>query len=128
LRDTVESLDRRIAYWQDLEPRQARFLQVKRAAHEGGGYDLELVKLRSIESLEAYASRGVEYFVVRPEFFESSRKAKPSSAVLLERLRSDPRVSLIKRFPAEPGSRPGPSIEIYGLSQAATGGGRVDDR
>ena len=119
LQDTTGSLDRRIAYWQVKEPRQARYLQVKRAAYEGGGYELELIKLRSVESLDAYAGRGIEFFVVRPEFFLGSRKSEVSSAVLLHRLRTDPRVAIVKRFPAEPGFRPGPSIEIYRLNPAA---------
>ncbi len=128
LQDTAGSLERRIAYWQVKEPRQAKFLQVRRAAHEGGGYELELIKLRSVESLDFYAGRGIEYFVVRPEFFLGSRKSEASSAVLLDRLRSDPRVTLARRFPAEPGSRPGPSIEIYRLNRAAVATEPVHER
>jgi 4-amino-4-deoxy-L-arabinose transferase-like glycosyltransferase len=121
LQDSLESLDRRIASWQEKEPRQARYLQIRRAIHEGGGYELELVKLNSVDNLNAYISRGIEYFVVRPDSFLGSRKSDTSSAVLLRQLRADPRVSLVKRFPAEPNARPGPTLEIYSLVREADG-------
>src|SRR4029450_2281845 len=52
LDDTLQSLARRIAYWKIEEPRQARHLQVKRSIHGGGGYELELVRIRSVEDLD----------------------------------------------------------------------------
>ncbi len=100
LDDSRESLERRIAYWKVKEPRQAKFLELKRAVHQGGGYDLELVRVASIAPLDDYTGRGIEYFVVRPEFFMGSRKAESGSARLLSRLRSDTRVKLLKQFKA----------------------------
>ena len=121
LQDSLESLDRRIAKWKEEEPRQARYLQIRRAIHEGVGYELELVKLNSVESLDDYVDRGVEYFVVRPDSFLGSRKSDVSSALLMRQLRGDPRVRLVKRVPAESNVRSGPTIEIY-RSLQTTGG------
>jgi hypothetical protein len=120
LTDSRASLERRIAYWKEQEPRQARFLEVKQAVHEGGGYDLELAKLASIEPLDDYVERGVEYFVVRPESFTGSRKAEAGSARLVNALRSDGRVQLLKRIDTAAGKRPGPPIDIYRYHAEAT--------
>ncbi len=113
LSESPESLDRRIAYWLSEDPRQARFLQIKRAVQEGVGYRLEIVKPDTLESFDAYIDRGVEYFVVRPENLERSRRAEIQGVRLLERLRNDPAVSLIKAFETEPGVRRGPRVEVY---------------
>ena len=93
LQDTREAITRRIAYWKVAEPKQARYLQLKRSVYQGTGYDLTLVQLNSIESLDAYVDRGIEYFVVRPDFFTKGiRKSGAASAKLVERLRSNPNV------------------------------------
>jgi hypothetical protein len=113
IEDSVESLDRRIAYWKIEEPRQALHLQVQRSVHGGGGYELELVRIRSIEDLDTYLKRGVEYFVVRPDYFMHARQAESSSVALMHALRTDRRVVLVKRFDNEHETRPGPAIEVY---------------
>ena len=113
--DSRIALERRIAYWKPLEPQQARFLEHRLGAHPGGGYDLHLMRLSDVESLDEYVGQGVEYFVVRPESFLGSRRAKNSTAQLLEDLRSDPRVKLLHRFKTESWTRLGPVIEIYQL-------------
>ena len=113
LDDSRESIERRIAFWKLEEPRQAKFLEIKRAVHEGGGYDLELVKIAAVAPLDDYAARGVEYFVIRPDSFMGSRKAEGGSSRLVGALRSDPRVWLLKRFEPRSGVQPGPPIEIY---------------
>jgi hypothetical protein len=113
LADSRESLGRRIAYWKLQEPRQAKYVELKRAVHEGGGYELELVRVASIPPFDDLTARGIEYFVVRPESFMGSRKAESGSARLLSRLRSDTRVKLLKQFKADSSTQPGPTIEIY---------------
>jgi hypothetical protein len=115
LRDSRESLERRIAYWKDVEPRQAKFLEYRLAAHEGGGHDLVFIRLQSVADFDEYVADGVEYFVVRPEYFVGSRKAESGASRLLEDLRNDPRVKQIARFAAESRTQPGPVIEIYRL-------------
>jgi hypothetical protein len=113
LSDSRGSLDARIAYWSRQEPRQAALLKVKRDVHEGGGYELVLVRVSSIASLETYLGRGVEFFVIRPDTFLGARKAGSGSARLVTDLRGDPRIRLLKRFEAGSDASLGPSIEIY---------------
>ena len=69
LQDTREVLRRRIQYWSKVEPKQAKFLELRLSVHSGVGYELEYVRLNSIQSLDAYVQHGVEYFVVRPDSF-----------------------------------------------------------
>jgi hypothetical protein len=120
--DSEASLQRRIEYWRGVEPRQAKFLEIRRDVHDGGGYELELVRISTIGNLEEYLGRGVQYFVVRPESFEGSRKADGGSARLLAALRSDPRVELARRFDPADGARPGPAIEVYKMRQHSRAG------
>ena len=123
LQDTREMITRRIAYWKVVEPKQARFLQFKRAVHQGTGYELTFVQLSSIEALDVYADGGIEYFVVRPvAFTQGIRKSGTGSAQLVDRLRTDPRARLLKRFDGDTRTQLGPTIEIYQLQQAARGG------
>lgn len=123
LYDSREALDQRIAYWSVIEPRQAKYLEIKRASHAGGGYRLELINLNSVASLETYIHRDVEYFVVRPSSFLASRKAGSGSATLVRRLRTDPNVKLLKRIDASSTLRPGPEIEIFQWSPRSNAGG-----
>ena len=117
LPESRASIERRIEYWREVEPRQARFLEIKLATQSGTGYDLELVRLQSIETLEHYAAEGVEYFVVRPEYFTASRKADSRAARLLEQLRTDPRCVLIRRIAPESRWHPGTTVEIFHLQK-----------
>jgi hypothetical protein len=112
-----ESLEQSIAFWRKVEPRQARFLEVKRAVAGNGGYDLELVQQQSIKPLDQYAEAGVEYFIVRPEYFGESRKAGPGATRLLQDLRSDPRVTLVRRFMPQSRYQLGDTVEIYRLAK-----------
>jgi hypothetical protein len=113
LEDSRESLDSRIEHWTRKEPRQAKYLGIRREIHGGGGYALELVRVDSVRSLDEYLGRGVEYFVVRPDTFLGSRKAGSGSAELLESLRTDARIKRVARFDAGDSLRQGPPIEIY---------------
>ena len=116
LQDTADAMRRRIAYWSKLEPRQAEYLATKLAVHEGVGYDLLFVRTDTMESLDAYAAQGVEYFVIRPDrILEGGRRVSPASVRLLDDLRSDRRVRLIKRFDGDTADRIGPTIEVYRL-------------
>jgi hypothetical protein len=117
LQDTPDAIRRRIAYWRNVEPKQAKFLELELQVLEGKTFDLELIHLSDTESLEAYERRGVEYFVIRPERFMESRRREGGSQRLLHALRSDPRVTKIKEFPEQPSVRPGPAIEIYRLNR-----------
>jgi hypothetical protein len=122
LADTSSSLSRRIEYWKSVEPRQARFLQMRQAVHGGGGYELELVRVATVRPLEEYLRSGVEYFVVRPETFLGSRKADSASATFMRNLRTHADVRMIARFEAANTLRQGPPIEIYRYAAPVTSG------
>jgi hypothetical protein len=113
LEESREALDQRTAYWKSVEPRQAEYLALKSRTQGKGGFDLELVRLDSVETLDEYTDRGVRYFVVRPEYFLSSRRSDAGSAALVRELRSRKHVRLLQRFDPGSGLRPGPIIEIY---------------
>lgn len=113
LEDSPSSLERRIAYWRSIEPRQAKYLEIKRAVHSGGGYELEIFKGNTAASLDEYLGRGIAYFVVRPDSLLNSRRSSAPGVQLMRSLRTDSRVKLLKAIPQEPGRRPGPTIEIY---------------
>jgi 4-amino-4-deoxy-L-arabinose transferase-like glycosyltransferase len=116
LHETPEAILRRIEYWRVKEPKQAKFLELQLAVHPGGGYDLELVRPESTQSLDEYLARGVEYFVIRPAAFTGTRKANFATVRLVKNLGSDTRVVLLKRFPGSSRLQFGPTIEIYGLA------------
>ena len=118
LQDSRESLERRISYWRHTEPRQAKYLELKLAVHDGSGFQLEFVRVGSLDSLEQYLERGIQYFVVRPSYFYGSRRSDASSMGFMRDLRSDPRVSLLKRVDGDSIRQPGPTIEIYGLRES----------
>jgi Dolichyl-phosphate-mannose-protein mannosyltransferase len=113
LRETPEAIRRRVDYWRSREPKQARFLKLQLAALEPGGYRLRFARVSSVDTLAAYLAEGVEYFVVRPDYFQAARRADPSSARLLEQLRSDDRIELMKRFEGGTQTPIGPTLEIY---------------
>jgi len=123
LLESRASLEDRIAYWKKVEPRQARFLEVKLATDDGSGYDLELVRLQSIGTLQQYASAGIEYFIVRPEYFVTARKASAGAGRLLQDLHKDPCVKLLARFAPDTSWSPGDTVEIYQRSQNCQAGG-----
>jgi 4-amino-4-deoxy-L-arabinose transferase-like glycosyltransferase len=114
LRETPEAVQRRIETWRAREPKQAQYLRLLQEVPAETGYNLHLVRLSSIQPFENYLSQGVEYFVVRPDYFEGSRRMGSGSARLLDTLRSDPRVELLKRVEGDTKTPPGPTIEIYG--------------
>lgn len=120
LEDSRDSLERRIEYWSETEPRQAKYLALKREVHAGGGYDLELVKVKAVEPFEEYVGRGVDFFVVRPDFFTGSRKAASGSAELLAELRRNEHVRLLEQFSPEALGSQGPVIEVYAYSRPGT--------
>jgi len=115
LLESRASLEERIAYWKKVEPRQAKFLEVKLAVDEGSGYDLELVRLQSIGTLQQYAAEGIEYYIVRPKYFVTARKASAGAGRLLQDLHQNPCVKLLARFAAGSTGTPGDAVEIYRL-------------
>jgi hypothetical protein len=118
LADTPESLARRTTYWKTREPRQAKYLEIMRRVHPGGGYQLEFMQIGSIADLSEYVARGVEFVVVRPDHFMGSRRSKGDGMRLLNSLRTAPDAVMVKRFEAEAGRSLGPTIEVYRVRPA----------
>jgi 4-amino-4-deoxy-L-arabinose transferase-like glycosyltransferase len=115
LSDTRAGIKRRIEYWKTREPKQAKFLELQLSVHEGHGYDLELVRAHLMEDLDRYVSRGVQYFVVRPEYLLlASKRSGTESARFYADLRANKSLVLIKRFEGSFQTPPGPTIEIFG--------------
>jgi hypothetical protein len=115
LSETPAGLQRRIEYWKTVEPKQARFLELQLAVHAGPAYELELIRDDSVATLDEYAHRGVEYFVVRPVGLEQGKAAASGGERLHEELRSDPRVTLLQHFDSGGFARLSPAIDIYQL-------------
>jgi 4-amino-4-deoxy-L-arabinose transferase-like glycosyltransferase len=115
LAETPAAMQRRVEHWKAVEPRQARFLELQIAVSDGAGYDLELIRDDAVASVDEYAARGVEYFVVRPDALLGGKAAAAGGRRLLGQLRTDPRVTLLKHFEAGGFARLSPAIEIYQL-------------
>jgi 4-amino-4-deoxy-L-arabinose transferase-like glycosyltransferase len=113
LEESVDGLKRRIAYWKGRDARAVTYLQHKLAAAEGVRYDLVLVNLRSLGSLDQYRAMGVEYFVILPRRFLEHRQTSAGALSLVEELRTAPDVELMQEFPADLERRRGPTVEIY---------------
>ncbi len=113
LDESAEGLRRRIEYWRTREPKQAKYLEYQLAAHQGGGYDLVLIQDDSTTTLDEYLAQGVEYFVIRPRALTDLRKGNRQDLDLLESLRTDSRVELIRRFEGAEKERLASTIEIY---------------
>jgi hypothetical protein len=82
----------------------------------GVGFELVLVMPGTSRDLAYYRSFGVEYFLIRPEFFRPGPAVGLDGKGLLDELSSDPDATLV--FSLErprPRNRRGggPSIEIY---------------
>ena len=122
LPETPASLQRQFAYWNHVEPRQAQLLKFKLRDHPGGGYELVFLKMEHPGTLDDYVSQGVEYYVVRPTRFLQSRRAGTGTVQLVNDLRNDPRIQLVKTFRGETTAQLGPTIEIYRVATRAHGG------
>jgi hypothetical protein len=123
LQDERANLERRIEYWRDVEPKQARYLELQLEVQTGITYDLELARVGEFKSLAEYKKLGIQYFVVRPDYLADSRRANPGSIGLLQSLHSDPQ--LAKLWGIYPGrkDRPGPAVEVYEVQSAQSSQG-----
>ena len=113
LPDTVENMRSKIEYYKTREPAKAKYLSYLVQVDAGSAYDLELVKRTELQTLDFYKKQGVQYFVIRPEAFEHSRRMGSTGRDFLDALKDDPTIGLLKTFDGDPKSRPGPDIEIY---------------
>ncbi len=75
-------------------------------------FDLVAVRPDELQPLEEYKNKGIEYFVLRPESYANSRLRRPWVG-LVDEIRRDEDIILVKRFEPVPNNMPGPTIEIY---------------
>jgi hypothetical protein len=113
LQDTAANMRANIEYYKTREPGKAIYLRYLLQVDVERTYDLELVKRTEVQELQFYKDRGVQYFVIRPEAFENSRRMGSTGRDLLAELNDDPDVTLVKTFKSDARSRPGPDIDIY---------------
>ena len=113
LPESRKGLERQLNYWKLKEPRQAKLIKLILDGHRGGGYDLIFLEMGNAETIDAYLARGVEYFVVTPMRFTESRRAELATVRLLDNLRSDSRIVLVKRFEGRTRTQLGPTVEIF---------------
>jgi 4-amino-4-deoxy-L-arabinose transferase-like glycosyltransferase len=122
LQDSLEMVERRIGYWSQVEPRQARFLEFRRKVmleemgEPGVTFELMLVRPESWRDLAYYRAYGIDYFVIRPEFIPTGSAMGTGKSNLLDQLRADSGATLVYSI-----NRPRPrnrrggglSIEVY---------------
>ena len=113
LQNSAENLKNSIELYRDREPGKAKYFRMALNAVSGPTYDLVGVQARDLRDLQYYKDLGVQYFVLRPDRYPGSR-IKYEWTELVEALRSDPDVELIKRFePTDETSWRSPLIEVY---------------
>lgn len=115
LQDTEENLRAYAEQYRVSEPGKTKYLDFKLQVMTGPTYDLKLIKPADLGrfDLKHFKDAGIQYLVIRPDALARSRKVGPAGLVLLEELKNDPDVSLIKSFLATSGALRGPTIEIY---------------
>lgn len=116
LKNSPDNVRKMIDFYRDAEPGKARYFSIAIKNMEGPSYDLVLVGRPDLQDLRIYKEAGVEYFVVRPGSYRGSRRAYEWPKIV-EQLRSDPQVSMMKSFDPNPesgdGPYRGPYIEVY---------------
>jgi hypothetical protein len=115
LQNSEENIRESIEYYRDRAPGRARYFSIVLRTLSGKTYDLVGVAYDELQDLQYYKDMGVQYFVLRPEAYEGSRR-KYAWPEFVEEIRRDPDIDMIQRFEADPGERPGPLIEIYRVS------------
>lgn len=113
LQNTEENLKESIEFYRDREPGKAKYFRMALNVLSGPTYDLVGVSSWDLQDLQYYKDLGIQYFVLRPDRYDGSRN-KYEWTDLVENLRSDPDVELIKRFePTDDNSWRSPLLEIY---------------
>ncbi|MBA3562427.1 MAG: glycosyltransferase family 39 protein [Gammaproteobacteria bacterium] len=123
LQDTMENMRDHIEFYETREPGKAKYLKYRLQAMSGSTYDLELVSPSELRAhdLDHYKDMGIEYLVIRPEYFVESRKIAHVGLSFLDELEADPDVSLVRAFPPNPRDRPGPLIHVYRIDSNVDG-------
>ena len=124
LQNSAENLKASIDYYRDTEPGRAKYFRMVLNVLSGATYDLVGVTADELQDLQYYKDTGVQYFVLRPDNYAGSR-LKFEWPKLVEDIRADPEIELIKRFePDETNAARSPLIEIYRVNSNI--GGKPD--
>jgi hypothetical protein len=118
LQNSAENLRESLEYYRNRDPGKVKYIEFNLQVMRDKSYDLELAKRSDLQSFAHYKAAGVEYLVIRPETFAYARRIGEAGPALLNDLRNDPDVTLIKSFRAEPTSRPGPDIDVYRIDSS----------
>lgn len=113
LQNSADNLRASIQMYKDSEPGKAKYFRMNLNVLSGPTYDLMGVQPWDLQDLDWYKDAGIQYFVLRPNSYKNSR-LRYQWTDLVDALRADPDVELIKRFvPTEENSWRSPLIEIY---------------
>jgi Dolichyl-phosphate-mannose-protein mannosyltransferase len=112
LENSRENVRAMIEQYSRTEPGKAKYFSIKMDSIDGPTYDLVLVRMWDLQDIQHYKGLGVEYFILRPDNYEGSRRQSDWPKIVAQ-LRDDPEASLVKSFKPDPASVPGPFIEIY---------------
>lgn len=113
LQNSAKNLKASVEYYRNSQPGRAKYFQLALKALSGKTYDLVGVQPHDLQDLQHYKEEGVQYFVLRPDKYPGSR-LQYEWPKLVEDIRSDPDVELLKRFePDDSTSARSPLIEIY---------------
>lgn len=118
LRKSAKTIRYYMRMFTDSDRAKARYFETELAADDGKGYDLEIVGVSDLRSLDFYKQENVRYFVILPEKYSGSSRKRANYAPFIDTLRRDPELRLRERFVPDPKSRPGPLIEVYEVYKA----------
>jgi len=112
LQNSAENIEVMIEQYRESEPGKAKYFSIAMESMNGPTYNLILVRGAGLKDLQYYMDLGVDYFVLRPEVYEGSRRQYNWPKIVMQ-VRNDADVSMVKSFQPDPKSVPGPYIEIY---------------
>ncbi len=124
LRNSLENIDGMIARLRSTDPGKAKFWEMKREAWRDPAYDLETIRhFEDWETLAEVRGRGIEWVVVRREFFapglRHETKFGDSTVTTRYAFRSELEKGLgaacVAFFDADPNGAPGYDVEIWRL-------------
>ena len=116
LQNSPENVRTMIEQYRDTEPGKAKYFSIALQNMNGPTYDLVLVRMWDLHDLQYYKDMDVEYFVLRPNRYEGSRRQSDWPKIVAQ-VRDDPEVSMVKSFHPDPTAVPGPYIEIYRVDE-----------
>ena len=118
LKNSPQNIRSVIEFYKESNPGKARYFRMALRAATDESYDLHGVRPNELESLSHYKDRGIQYFILRPTYYENSR-LRMHWLQLVREIRADSDLELVGRFESVPGETPGPTIEVYRNNAAA---------